>query len=371
MPTRGHRAAPQATRRALTSASRLHDLFTPAHLLVVRRCCSGPELSLSPFATQPRAHCSALAHKHTEMVGGTWTLEHTRKASSPCSGSSQARRLSRHQKHSTNAERRPSNAKKSSRNQSMSMTTGAGEAVQRLDHSGPASAWYGSFVVQHDATAMTTLFQALPFAEPPVKGLCHLNCAWLFFGQNRDKAGELPGRDEHTDKVSHDGTWHLQLAGRKRWRVRPTLELLDTCGDLPVEGYDVVCGPGDLLIINTRLWWHQTSIPDTTHAADGLSVSVARDFRFDHAMGGMEEGDNAGDCDMTNVDGLFATNDVLCGTVIVSEEDALAAGLEIEVSDDPNCEVVELDDGSTVLVSVRDIAAGEWFTVAKGDDDDA
>jgi hypothetical protein len=32
---------------------------------------------------------------------------------------------------------------------------------------------------------------------------------------------------------------------------------------------------------------------------------------------------------------------------------------------DPNCEVVELEDGTSAIVSIRDIAAGEFFCTAE------
>jgi hypothetical protein len=76
---------------------------------------------------------------------------------------------------------------------------------------------------------------------------------------------------------------------------------------------------------------------------------------------------------MTNVDGLFATDDVVMGTVVLSQR-ALGDGdvPHIELSLTPNCELVETDDGDTVLVTTRDVAAGEWFTLAseEGDDDE-
>ena len=42
--------------------------------------------------------------------------------------------------------------------------------------------------------------------------------------------------------------------------------------------------------------------------------------------------------------------------------------------DSPNCEVVELDDGSGALVALKDLCAGDWLTVGyssdENDDDD-
>ena len=37
------------------------------------------------------------------------------------------------------------------------------------------------------------------------------------------------------------------------------------------------CSAGDLLLVNTRMYWHQTEIP----AQNSLSISFARDFYFD------------------------------------------------------------------------------------------
>lgn len=39
-------------------------------------------------------------------------------------------------------------------------------------------------------------------------------------------------------------------------------------------------------------------------------------------------------------------------------------------SDDPNCEVVCLQDGSGALVALRLVEAGDWLTVAPSDDDE-
>eukprot|EP00537_Pseudo-nitzschia_pungens_P010874 CAMPEP_0172390604 /NCGR_PEP_ID=MMETSP1061-20121228/7209_1 /TAXON_ID=37318 /ORGANISM="Pseudo-nitzschia pungens, Strain cf. pungens" /LENGTH=624 /DNA_ID=CAMNT_0013121027 /DNA_START=90 /DNA_END=1964 /DNA_ORIENTATION=+ len=113
---------------------------------------------------------------------------------------------------------------------------------------------------------------------------------WIFVGRNAhtDKRSLL-GRKEHTDAVAHDGTVHVQLEGRKVWHLRPTQELIEACD----SGYDValldsykVCpDEGDVLVINTRLWWHNTTIPPQQSLSSGhcgvsvsVSVSVARDL---------------------------------------------------------------------------------------------
>ena len=76
-------------------------------------------------------------------------------------------------------------------------------------------------------------------------------------------------------------------------------------------------------------------------------------------------------CDMTNVDGLFATEDAAAGTVVLSQRALGDSDVpHIELSLTPNCELLETEDGDTVLVTTRAVAAGEWLTLAKDDDDE-
>jgi U3 small nucleolar RNA-associated protein 6 len=65
---------------------------------------------------------------------------------------------------------------------------------------------------------------------------------------------------------------------------------------------------------------------------------------------------------MTNVDGLYATSDIEEGTIIFTENDMPECELH-RSSTDPNCEVVALDDGSSAVVSMKAITAGEFFSV--------
>ena len=187
--------------------------------------------------------------------------------------------------------------------------------------------------------------------------VAHANAVWVFFGRVAGRE-PLPGRPEHTDAVEqagmwqkwaawltrhargpahrvaplprrvaqrlwrvtavprsptlcvchprtrrHDGTWHLQCAGRKVWHLRPTDALVakwrgggggDSGGgggarrrrrggggdggdsgdnDGLASGARVETEAGDVLVVNTRLWWHRTEIPDTRAAAGGLSLS--------------------------------------------------------------------------------------------------
>lgn len=154
--------------------------------------------------------------------------------------------------------------------------------------------YYSSFLMQGSETGMSCLLQKLPFAEPSMLmseqyETSHEQCAWLFFGNNEDPMTPLTGRAEHADSVEHAGTWHIQCSGKKTWIIRPldNLQLwadagcrcprLGTTADF--DGFrrlHVQCEQGDLLVINTRLWYHHTQLPHTSCP----SLSVARDFRW-------------------------------------------------------------------------------------------
>jgi hypothetical protein len=72
---------------------------------------------------------------------------------------------------------------------------------------------------------------------------------------------------------------------------------------------------------------------------------------------------------MTNSDGLYATNDIEGGTIIFKETDMPNCELH-RSSTNPNCEVAELEDGTTAVVSSRPIAAGEFFCVSESSDEE-
>lgn len=105
------------------------------------------------------------------------------------------------------------------------------------------------------------------------------NHYWIFVGRNQQHCGGgewMSGRKEHTDSIEHDGTFHHQLLGSKLWKLRPTAELRERCDrdhDLALlDRYELLVEEGDVFVINTQLWWHQTEIPP------GWSVSYARDL---------------------------------------------------------------------------------------------
>lgn len=249
-------------------------------------------------------------------------------------------------------------------------------------------------------------------------------CLWIFFGRNNpctssgsnnddDDNDNLQGRPEHTDQISHDGTWHYQLSGTKRWLLRPTPQLLrkwnhqaddpnDDNNDDDNNGEDeeeqqqqqisnqqlrIDCRQGDVLVLNTRLWRHQTILPPQPEP----SVSYARDFWIN--TNDSDDNNNINNNNgtsgatavgnMTNVDGLYATDDIREDTIVFREDNM--PDCELHRCSSPgkaNCRVVELEDGMQAVVSSRFIGAGEFFCIpessgeeeswgeAEDDDDD-
>mmetsp|Transcript_22835 Transcript_22835/g.35227 ORF Transcript_22835/g.35227 Transcript_22835/m.35227 type:complete len:435 (+) Transcript_22835:50-1354(+) len=268
---------------------------------------------------------------------------------------------------------------------------------------------YCSFLVQHDAEVKKNTIERLPLSELPFSGdkekfvWKYGPSIWFFFGRNPKRSADntankdLQGRPEHTDSVSHDGTWHYQLSGRKIWYLRPTAQLLkhfEEVGGKQMAGewskassssnsIKIECKEGDVLVVNTRLWWHRTVIPTQNEP----SVSYARDFFLNMIKDGNHQvipasnnidnrsseksSDNNDDAcgGMTNVDGLYASDDIEVGTVIFTEHDMPDCELH-RSSNNPNCDVVELEDGTSAVVSTRDIATGEFFCVPESDDEE-
>lgn len=152
-------------------------------------------------------------------------------------------------------------------------------------------------------------------------------------------------------QIPHSGTWHAQLSGTKTWFLRPDSTTVWPMGPAPLVNtpLSVTVDPGDILLINTKLWYHRTEIGNTAAAADQLSFSVAHDF-YDlaFAIPSLQE------VDMTNIEDSWASQDISAGTVISSEL------LELPSDENPNC-VWRFSRG---LVAIRDIVQGESLTVA-------
>ena len=275
---------------------------------------------------------------------------------------------------------------------------------------------------------------------------------WLFIGQhipdtssssggqrctNSPCVYELQGRKEHTDSISSSGTWHYQCCGNKVWHVRsfedhrdwlgmpPVISSASSGGGIPsvkrlrsgsssrvnkcdgISRIRITCKEGDLLFVNTRLWWHQTFLPRSDDSKYGLSISYARDFvapslsleRSSYYQTPIksdadddddddddddahdddddddddsnnedddEDEDEDEDVKMANVEGIYASRNVPKGNIVLRQSELPDCSLP--ESYEYNCEVVEIDDGTLALVATEDIVAGDWLTVSFSDE---
>ena len=118
---------------------------------------------------------------------------------------------------------------------------------------------YCSFLVQKDQEAYTQTESTLPVIELPGVEWSYESALWMFFGRNPPGNKDLPGRPDHTDSISADGTWHYQLSGTKKWIIRPSEELLQhMSGTLNPSDFrnwstsskvEINCRQGDVLVI--------------------------------------------------------------------------------------------------------------------------
>jgi hypothetical protein len=285
----------------------------------------------------------------------------------------------------------------------------------------PAGEWYSSFIAQTKKgtnSAIQTFRDSLPLTSLPwiekavSSEVKYTKPVWVFAGRNGSSSelSQLRGRPEHIDSVDHDGTWHVQSAGTKVWYIRPaeTVEWGETCltvndssegqqskkqKTLEIKEFadglprlKVVVEEGDVLILNTRVWWHQTRIPPT--GKKGFSISYAIDFycqdlqlsgrakiqpaqstdsRYQpSADAAQDEEESDEDAqEYSNKDGLYASKPLKAGEVVFYEAELPDCALPR--SEDPNCEIVWLKDGSGALCAVKDLQAGDWLTVAPSD----
>ena len=330
-----------------------------------------------------------------------------------------------------------------------------------------SGAYYVSSILQRNSNALSRFFESVPFAKAPfLKDAYHDDGAWLFFGYNpileeqhednisntssstsstisstnsastssstrgtkrkknsikKNSTPPISGRPEHTDKVQHSGTWHVQLSGTKTWYVRPLKSASEWMSNPPnLKAKPGACQknsstrlricvqPGDLLVINTRAWWHQTEIDsqkslelvvakgqkkrrskgkknekDTSlkSNASALSISYARDFYLDgKPKKEMKESNSSSEDlnedpaktnDRTLDPRLIAKTMVYNGELAVVEEDLPE---NLPRSRDPNCElcVCEVEGEEMMcMLATRDIYIGEPFSIKVEDDEDA
>lgn len=241
--------------------------------------------------------------------------------------------------------------------------------ISRILGTNPAPGpWYASFVVQRNKTALSSfLAEVLPAGTPefllrpsrhsasasPPKAQ-HSDAIWVFFGRNPGTK-PLVGRSEHTDAITHSGTWHVQLSGSKVWNLRPTAELVRKVPSLRGRAsVRVRCNEGDVLCINTRHWWHSTRIP----ARCPFTLSIARDMYLD--------GRKPNACDMTNVIGHYALHPIRSGEIVFTEDDA--PDLELPRAAVSNCGLRELH-GKLVVVAKRRIKVGDWLSLSDSEEE--
>ena len=95
--------------------------------------------------------------------------------------------------------------------------------TNRLDPSNQRAgdSWYASFILQEDPKLLGKVVHSLPLSEltqqhsrfakstnEKKSTWVHTSSVWFFVGSNTNPdATPMKGRKEHTDAISHDGTW--------------------------------------------------------------------------------------------------------------------------------------------------------------------
>ena len=152
--------------------------------------------------------------------------------------------------------------------------------------------WYVSFIIQNDKRVLDKFVKSLPVSEipSPTGSLTHSNAVWVFIGQNHSR-NYLDGRAEHTDSLSDaDATWHCQTRGTNMVRstIRKLMKMFDRKEDISWGTHRrIEMQRGDLLLIDTQLWWHHTKIPSTVEVI--MSWSYARDIRLNRDENSMDK----------------------------------------------------------------------------------
>jgi len=230
-----------------------------------------------------------------------------------------------------------------------------------LTSEGERKRFYASFLTHHD-------IKSLPLNELPVGGkntITYMKSYWFFVGLNGDEKNQtnLGGRDRHTDDVPQDGTFHYQASGSKIWYLEPTKNLLQIAKSVPQnEMVEICCSPGDMLVLNTRNWFHRTELP---FCKGFPSISFAREFFLEEHPKGVR----IQETDFGNVETIYATEDIEEHTIILREGDM--PDMELPTSKIYfNTRVVELEgEAGLVLVSTRNIRQGEQFFVHESDEE--
>lgn len=132
------------------------------------------------------------------------------------------------------------------------------------------------------------------------------------------------------------------------------------------ESYVHTVEEGDIFVINTRLWWHETEIPAgdaSSGRSHSLSISYARDVWLD-GMQPVTEGGEEMKMHMSSKDGSWATGFIPEGAVLLTDADPPIS--RTSEKEDANCKLVlmgENEEGGDqlALVTLKDIKEGEFY----------
>ncbi|GAB1597742.1 uncharacterized protein LOC115211048 [Argonauta hians] len=85
---------------------------------------------------------------------------------------------------------------------------------------------------------------------------------WIFMG--------TPGYGAkmHVDNVG-DPSWQAQVTGRKKWQLEPPPECYNEC----VPSIDVVVNPGEIIVLDTNIWFHSTK-----NVGSVLSITIGSEY---------------------------------------------------------------------------------------------
>ncbi|XP_045460871.1 uncharacterized protein LOC123671196 [Harmonia axyridis] len=88
-----------------------------------------------------------------------------------------------------------------------------------------------------------------------------INLSWIFMG--------TPGKGAplHVDNVVYP-SWQAQIRGRKEWYLAPPPECVLKC-----KAHSVLVEPGDIIVLDTNKWYHQTTI-----LPGDISITIGAEF---------------------------------------------------------------------------------------------
>ncbi|XP_066262532.1 uncharacterized protein [Euwallacea similis] len=89
----------------------------------------------------------------------------------------------------------------------------------------------------------------------------HMSLSWVFMGSPGY------GAQMHIDNV-HYPSWQAQLSGKKLWKLAPPPECHYSC-----EPFEVVVEPGEIIVLDTNKWYHQTFVQPGE-----ISITIGSEF---------------------------------------------------------------------------------------------